>query len=141
MLRKQAGVIEVSANVTARRVRVEFERSKTTPDTLRRLIEGTRFRVEPPGSAAPAPALTRFLTGNRELVWSLIAAVLLGLGWGGERFWAWPERVTIPLYLAAYAFGAWDLVSHTVASWRKGAFTFDIDLLMLLAALGAAGLG
>jgi Cd2+/Zn2+-exporting ATPase len=49
--------------------------------------------------------------------------------------------VTVPLYLAAYAFGAWDLVSHTVASWRKGAFTFDIDLLMLLAALGAAGLG
>jgi Zn2+/Cd2+-exporting ATPase len=59
----------------------------------------------------------------------------------GERVWAWPQAVTIPLYLAAYAFGAWDLASHTVASWRRGAFTFDIDLLMLLAALGAAALG
>ena len=141
MLRKQAGVLEVSANVAARRVRVEFERSKTDADTLRRLIEEVRFPVEPTGPSVPAPSLIRFLAGNRELVWSLTAAVLLGLGWAGERFWEWPARVTIPLYLAAYAFGAWDLVSHTVASWRKGAFTFDIDLLMLLAALGAAGLG
>ncbi len=141
MLRKQVGVLEVSANVAARRVRVEFERSKTDADTLRRLVEEARFPVEPTGPSAPARSLIRFLTGNRELVWSLAAAMLLGLGWAGERFWVWPYRVTIPLYLAAYAFGAWDLVSHTVASWRKGAFTFDIDLLMLLAALGAAGLG
>jgi len=141
MLRKQAGVLEVSANVAARRVRVEFERSKTDADTLRRLVEEARFPVEPTGPSVPAPSLIGFLTGNRELVWSLAAAVLLALGWAGERFWEWPDRVTIPLYLAAYAFGAWDLVSHTVASWRKGAFTFDIDLLMLLAALGAAGLG
>jgi Cd2+/Zn2+-exporting ATPase len=140
MLRKQAGVLEVSANVAAGRVRVEFERSKTDADTLRRLVEEARFPLEPMGPSVPAPSLMRFLTGNRELVWSLAAAVLLGLGWASERFWAWPDRVTIPLYLAAYAFGAWDLVSHTVASWRKGAFTFDIDLLMLLAALGAAGL-
>jgi Cd2+/Zn2+-exporting ATPase len=141
MLRKQAGVLDVSASVAARRVRVEFERSKTDADTLRRLVDGARFPVEPTGPKAPTPALTRFLADNRELVWSLIAAVLLGTGWVGERFWEWPDRVTIPLYVAAYVFGAWDLVSHTVASWRRGAFTFDIDLLMLLAALGAAGLG
>src|SRR5690606_32109808 len=141
MLRKQAGVLEVSANVAARRVRIEFERSKTDADTLRRLVDEARFPVEPTGTSESASALTRFLAGNRELVWGLVAAVLLGLGCGGERFLAWPDHVTIPLYLAAYLFGAWDLVSHTVASWRRGAFTFDIDLLMLLAALGAAGLG
>ncbi|MGE3511708.1 MAG: HAD-IC family P-type ATPase, partial [Vicinamibacterales bacterium] len=141
LLRKQAGVIEVSANVAARLVRVEFERSKTDADTLRRLVAGARFPVELAGPRAPAPGLTRFLADHRELAWSLIAALLLALGWGGERVWAWPGGVTIPIYLAAYAFGAWDLVSHTVASWRRGAFTFDIDLLMLLAALGAAGLG
>jgi Cd2+/Zn2+-exporting ATPase len=141
MLRGQPGVLEVSANVAARRVRVEFERSKTDADTLGRLVEEVGFRIEPTAPSVAAPTLTRFLADNRELVWSLIAAVLLGLGWVGERFWAWPAPVTIPLYLGAYAFGAWDLVSHTLASWRKGAFTFDIDLLMLLAALGAAGLG
>jgi Zn2+/Cd2+-exporting ATPase len=141
LLRTQAGVLEVSASVAARRVRVEFERSKTDAETLRRLVGGARFPVQLIGPKAPAPALTRFLADNRELTWGLIAAVLLGVGWVGERVWAWPQAVTIPLYLAAYAFGAWDLASHTVASWRRGAFTFDIDLLMLLAALGAAALG
>ena len=141
LLRRQTGVLEVSANVAARRVRIEFERSKIDADTLRRLVDEARFPVEPSGPSAPAPGLSRLLLDNRELVWSLTAAALLGVGWSGERFWGWPERVTIPLFLAAYAFGAWDLVSHTVASWRRGAFTFDIDLLMLLAALGAAGLG
>jgi Cd2+/Zn2+-exporting ATPase len=141
LLRAHEGVLEVSASVAARRVRIEFERAKTTADRLRRLIEEARFSVEPAARPRPAAQLRRLLADNRELVWSLAAAVLLGFGWAGDRFGDWPERVTIPLFLAAYAFGAWDLVSHTVASWRRGAFTFDIDLLMLLAALGAAGLG
>lgn len=54
MLRKQAGVLEVSANVAARRVRVEFERLKTDADTLRRLVEEARFPVEPTGPSVPA---------------------------------------------------------------------------------------
>lgn len=141
LLRKEDGVLEVAANVPAARVRVEFERSKTDPDRLRRVVEEARFSTESPERPAPTAALGRFVTANRELVWSVVAAVLLAAGWSGERFWGWPTSVTIPLYLGAYAFGAWDLASHTVASWRRGAFTFDIDLLMLLAALGAAGLG
>ncbi len=141
LLRAQEGVLEVSASVAARLVRVEFDRSKTDADALRRLVEGARFPVEPGGWPAAVPAATRFLTDNRELLWSLTAATALGVGWVGERFWAWPAGATIPLYLAAYGFGAWDLVSHTFAAWRRGSFTFDIDLLMLLAALGAAGLG
>ena len=127
--------------LTVRSTSIEFERSKTTADRLRRMIEDARFSVGPAAGERPVAQLGRLLADNRELVWSLSAAVLLGLGWAGERIWGWPVRVSIPLYLAAYAFGAWDLVSHTVAAWRKGAFTFDIDLLMLLAALGAAGLG
>jgi Cd2+/Zn2+-exporting ATPase len=141
LLRKEDGVLEVAANVPAARVRVEFERSKTDPDRLRRVVVEARFSTESPERPAPTAAFSRFVTANRELVWSLVAAVLLAAGWSGERFWGWPTSVTVPLYLGAYAFGAWDLASHTVASWRRGAFTFDIDLLMLLAALGAAGLG
>jgi Cd2+/Zn2+-exporting ATPase len=45
------------------------------------------------------------------------------------------------LYVAAYAFGGFDLVRHWVGSLRRGRLTFDIDLLMLLAALGASLLG
>jgi Cd2+/Zn2+-exporting ATPase len=74
-------------------------------------------------------------------VWSLCAALLLAIAWSGQRFGGWSPTASIPLYLAAYAFGAWDLLRHTTARVRRGVFTFDIDLLMLLAALGAAVLG
>src|SRR5690606_38170109 len=132
LLRQEDGVLEVSASVPAARVRVEFERSKTDPGRLRRVVEEARFSTEPRDRPAPTAAVGRFLTANRELVWSVVAAVLLAAGWSGERFWDWPASVTIPLYLGAYAFGAWDLASHTVASWRRGAFTLDVDLLMPL---------
>ena len=74
-------------------------------------------------------------------MWSLCAALLLAIAWSGQRFGGWSPTASIPLYLAAYAFGAWDLLRHTTARVRRGVFTFDIDLLMLLAALGAAVLG
>jgi hypothetical protein len=46
----------------------------------------------------------------------------------------------ISLYLVSYGFGEFDLVSHTFKKLRRGRFTFDIDLLMLLAAAGAAAI-
>jgi Cd2+/Zn2+-exporting ATPase len=48
---------------------------------------------------------------------------------------------TLAFYAASYVFGAFDLVRHALASLRRRAFVFDIDLLMLLAAVGAAILG
>ncbi len=74
-------------------------------------------------------------------MWSLSAAAFLAAGWVGQRVGDWPEAASIPLYLLAYAFGAWDLVRHAVARLRRGVFSFDIDLLMLVAAIGAALLG
>ena len=96
LLRAQKGVLEVSASVAARRVRIEFERAHTTADRLRLLIEQARFSVEPAARPSPAAQLTRLLADNRELVWSLAAAVLLGLGWAGERFGDWPMN-PVPL--------------------------------------------
>src|SRR5207237_7146591 len=56
--------------------------------------------------------------------------------WGG-----WPASGYVTLYLLSYAFGASDLLWHMAAGLRRGRFSLDIDLLMLLAAVGAACLG
>ncbi len=88
--------------------------------------------------AAPAGSWYR---GNRELVWSVCAAIFFVAAWGGQRFGGWPASTAMPLYLVSYAFGAWDLVRHAVARLRRAVLTFDIDLLMLVAAVGAAVLG
>lgn len=78
---------------------------------------------------------------NQELAWSLTAGVLLLVAFLGEMWLGMPRGVVIGLSVLAYAFGGWDLVRHALGTLRQGKFTFDIDLLMLLAALGAAVLG
>lgn len=77
---------------------------------------------------------------NRELTWSLTAGAFLLLGAVAQRTIAAPA-VAIALYVLAYLFGARDNVGHFVKDIRRGHFHFDIDLLMVVAALGAAILG
>ena len=143
-LRRVAGVLDVAASLPAQRVNVEFDTRILSEARLVELVRETGFDTPPASEAASAGdahAERSFYARNRELVWSLCAGVLLAVAWGGERTGRFPREVTLAPYLGAYAFGAWDLLRHTYGSLRKGSFTFDIDLLMLLAALGAAGLG
>jgi len=145
LLGLEDGVIEASASLPAQLVRVEYDRTKTDARRLARIVDEAGFSAvsaagQSAANQAPSP-VTAFVRANRELLWSLAAAILLVAAWLGGQFAEWPKRVTIPMYLGAYAFGAWDLARHTVASLRRGALTLDIDLLMLLAALGAAALG
>ena len=91
---------------------------------------------EPVKPAADAGWYTR----NRELAWSLIAGVLLTAGWLLGRAAVSP-MVPIALYMAAYVFGARDNVGHFVKELAKGRLQFNIDLLMVVAAIGAAALG
>jgi Cd2+/Zn2+-exporting ATPase len=49
--------------------------------------------------------------------------------------------ISLALFVASYAFGARDNVGHFIADLRRGRFHFDIDLLMVVAAAGAAALG
>lgn len=77
----------------------------------------------------------------RELELSLIAGAILLATFLLERFAGLSLPVAAALYLVSYAFGGLELVDHTVRSLLKGRFAFDIDLLMLLAAIGAAVLG
>lgn len=139
-LRSLKGVVDASVNLPAQRVRIEYERGRILiADVLRELEEmgypaeraGARATVE---GAAPEPWLRR----NKELVLSLIAGALLAVAWVGSRWLELPRSVALPLYVGSYVFGAWDLLGHWVARLRKGRVAFDIDLLMLLAALGAA---
>ena len=78
---------------------------------------------------------------NKEMVWSLCGGAILLASWLGERYASLPRPFAVGLYVVSYAFGGWDLASHWLKSTLKGKVTFDINLLMLLAAIGAAILG
>ncbi|MER5441765.1 heavy metal translocating P-type ATPase [Streptomyces sp. NPDC002790] len=97
------------------------------------------------GTAAVAPAVPRAAHGTRtpllalpEARWAALAtaAFLLALPLQllGTTAWLW-----VPLYAVAYAAGGWEPGLEGLRALREK--TLDVDLLMVVAALGAAAIG
>ena len=150
-LARTEGVLSASVNLPAQVARVEFERGRMTLERIHSAlselgappsvpVEAARLPGVRPPSGAPA-VKESWYSSHKELAWSLIGGVLLLAAWAGERWGGVPHTLALALYIASYGFGGFDLIGHTVKSLSKGRFHFDIDLLMLLAALGAALLG
>lgn len=138
-LRAVEGVEVASVNLAAQRARVEFDRTRVSLEAIEAALRSAGYAaIEPLPKGPPKPG---WYAENKELAWSLIAGAFLLIGWAGERWFGLPHGGAIALYLGAYAFGARDLLGHVLGALRKGRFTLDIDMLMLLAALGAAVLG
>ncbi|MEC7772150.1 MAG: heavy metal translocating P-type ATPase [Bacteroidota bacterium] len=76
---------------------------------------------------------------NTELIFALICGVLLGIGFGLSYLAAVPDWVSLSLYIGAYFFGGYFTAKEAVQTVAKGGF--EIDFLMLVAAIGAAILG
>ena len=74
-----------------------------------------------------------------ELVFSGMAGALLGVGWLLEGVAAVPSWLPTATYIAAYFFGGYFTVREAFDNLR--AKRFEIDTLMLVAAIGAAALG
>ncbi|MCY0910349.1 heavy metal translocating P-type ATPase [Massilia sp. H27-R4] len=74
-----------------------------------------------------------------ELIFALLAGVMLIAGWLSGRSGAGPAWLPIALYVAAYGFGGYFTVMEAIDNLR--ARRFEIDTLMLVAAVGAAALG
>jgi Cd2+/Zn2+-exporting ATPase len=122
-------------NLAAQATRVEFERARFHPERVDEALQTAGF------SAALDGQLTRsWYARNRELAWSLASGVLLMSGVVASRMGATVVLV-VAIYVGAYVFGAFDLVGHALGTLKRGRVAFDIDLLMLLAAIGAALLG
>lgn len=138
------GVLAVSMSLPAQAMRIEFDRRRITLERIETaLLEMGLAAPKPKPNATPGDheKSENWYGRHKELAWSMAAGLLLAFAWACERWAGLPRVVTLALYAASFAFGGLDLVGHTVKSLRKGHFHFDIDLLMLLAALGAASLG
>jgi Zn2+/Cd2+-exporting ATPase len=76
---------------------------------------------------------------NTELFFSVICGVLLALGFALGYIPALPAWLSLSLYIGAYFFGGFYTTKEAVESIAKG--KFEIDFLMLVAAIGAGILG
>jgi Cd2+/Zn2+-exporting ATPase len=126
------GVLAVNVNYAAQKMRVEFDKQKTDQAAIEKRVRSLGYDI-------PVEGMRKTYQENRELIFSLLAGVLLLVGWLGETFFGFPHLLSVGLYLAAYVFGGVDIARHAFHALRER--HFDTDLLMIVAAIGAALLG
>lgn len=156
-LRRIDGVLEAEASA-AERVRVEYDRNATNEVALRRALASMGIRVrgdaiqgddlaedetEMPVSAiddGKTRSLVAALFGGRtDLLFAVLAGVCVALGFGLSFVADMSGWVPWGLYVGGYVFGGYYTVREAIDALRVG--DFEVDVLMLVAAAGAAVLG
>ncbi|MEV5952022.1 hypothetical protein AB0L94_37385, partial [Streptomyces sp. NPDC051993] len=103
------------------------------PDLLQRPV-----RAAVPGTSRTAPKRRTRVFALTEARWAAAALVLflvaLPLQLADASGWLWG-----PLYAAAYVAGGWEPAWAGLTALREK--TLDVDLLMIVAAIGAASIG
>lgn len=80
------------------------------------------------------------LGANSELLFVLVCGALLGAGFAIDKLWqAAPAWLSLGCYVGAYGFGGFFTLREAIDNLRLK--RFEIDTLMLVAAVGAAALG
>jgi Cd2+/Zn2+-exporting ATPase len=129
---RMEGVLSVRVNYAAQAMRVEYDRHKIDRLAIER-------RVRSLGYILPLTGWRLWLQVNHALIISLAAGVFLLIGWLGERFLGLHPWIALGLYAAAALAGGWEVSQHAWQAIRQR--HLDTDLLMLIAAGGAAILG
>jgi len=126
------GVLAVSVSYPTETMRVEYDGRATD----RRAIEK---RIRSLGYGIPANEAQQRVQENRELLLGMLSGALLLAGWTGETFFGLPRGFAVLAYLGVYALSGSHIARHAWHSLRER--QFDTDLLMVMAATGAAILG
>jgi Zn2+/Cd2+-exporting ATPase len=161
------GVLNVTVNYAIEKMKVEYDSTQTDMNVIERAVRSLGYRLE----TSPFPTVERdahaghdhddegheahgdheghehaavksgesWIRQNWELSLSLLSGLMMAAGFLGERFLGLPAIGAIGFYLVAYAAGGFDLLRHGLPAAIRG--RFDVDFLMIAAAIGAAILG
>jgi Cd2+/Zn2+-exporting ATPase len=147
-VQNMSGVLEGAASPDGL-LRIEFDREQTNEEAIRDAMQGTGIRI-----IEARPATTEAETAveedhdhahgglfgdNTELIFALACGALLLTGWLLSVLTGVIPWVPWTLYLIAYFFGGFFTLREAIENIRAG--RFEIDFLMLVAAIGAASLG
>ncbi len=152
--RRLNGVLEAVASPVGL-LRIEFDREVIDEDAVRASVKklGVRILEKPkPSTPSEVPSSARKPLGKDgehphggvfseqgELVLAALCGGFLLIGWLLPAFANVTPWVTLSFYLAAYFCGGIFLLRDTFKDIRVG--RFDIDFLMLVAAVGAGAIG
>ncbi len=131
-VKRMDGVLSVNVNYPAEKMWIEYDNQKVNRAAIEKRLYSLGYEI-------PAKGLRSWYKENRELLFSMFSGLLLLIGWLGGLFLGFPTFISIGFYVAAYIFGGWDVSQHAWHALKER--YFDTDLLMVIAALGAAFLG
>jgi len=134
-LRALPGVRQARVSFRGGVLHVVYDATRTSPEELARVVERFGVRTLPP---KPEVSWRLWLEGTRrEALFVALTLAGLATGWLAGRLGA--PLVAAVAYGVAYVFGGWDGLRNGIDALRHR--TVDVDLLMVLAALGALVIG
>ena len=144
VVRRLPGVVDVGANYATEKMRVVYDGRAVDKEQIIREVEGLGYRARGEITHQDEELEVghhekKFLGLPSELFLSLLSGAALITAWVGESFLGLPGPLALVLFIGAYVAGGYDASKHAVKAALKG--RFDIDSLMVVAALGAAALG
>ena len=131
-LRAEPGVSGAQASFRGGVLRVDYREGETTPAHLATAVRQLGVGARPAPTEATGDASWR-----QEA--AFVAVALVGLVGGLAAEWRGWDLASGSLYAVSYGFGGWYGARAGLDSLRHR--TVDIDLLMILAALGALAIG
>ena len=162
-VQKLPGVTHVAVSYAAQTMKVEFDSTRTK---LSEVLTGARklgYKVTDKESHddhsghddheghdhsggghdghnhGPVDPNAPWFVRHRDVVLSVLCGVLGLAAFLGQSYFGLPASGATALYVAAYLAGGYELAGHTLPTILRG--KFDVEFLMLVAAVGAAALG
>lgn len=130
-IKRLDGVLAASVSYVSAVLKIEYDSQKVSESDIKARLNGLGYQVEKTGVWA-------FYSEQRELIFSGLCGLTLALGWFAPQV-DLPPIVIYLLFAASYFFGGYDIARHAIHSIQER--QLDTDLLMVLAAVGAASLG
>jgi Cd2+/Zn2+-exporting ATPase len=142
-LGKTAGVLSAEIAYAAERLVIEYDSGVISAERIEQRVLGLGYQLEEPerGHACAFHAHGGGLAPKLEMPLVIVAGVLLAAGFVVQRIGVPAGLGWLPtvLYMAAFAAGGFFPVRGALLSLRQ--LVVDIEILMVLAAVGAALLG
>lgn len=145
-MQRLPGVVEAVAAVEGP-IRIEFDREVTSESAIRQSLAQLGVDATPP-TPAPSPDVDHHddhehenggpFGENSELIFAVACGVFLVAGFALSFLPDIPVWIPLALYVGAYASGGYFPLREAIDTLRAG--RFEIDILMLVAAAGAAAL-
>ncbi|GAB6861190.1 heavy metal translocating P-type ATPase [Haloplanus litoreus] len=131
------GVHDVDVSFRTGSARITYDEGATSEETIRDAVRNRNVSIQDDDETATDDVSSRSELG-REAVF--VGLTLLGMVTGIVTGWLnGPQLLVWAGYAVAYVFGGWYGLTGAVETLRHGAV--DIDLLMIVAALGALSIG